>query len=98
MKIYVRKDGFNEPKAFLTKAAAFDVLKEEMDEQEVIEAFAWVLGGVENFGVLSDMVHYVSSEYRDTIVDEYLENFFDEDFDEYEVADIEDIDEWMEKL
>lgn len=97
MKIYVRKNGF-EPRAFLTKAAAFDALKEEMGSGEIVEAFAWVLGGVQNIGILYDMINHISYEYCNLIIDEYLENFFDEDFDEYEVADIEDVDEWLEKL
>lgn len=97
MKIYVRKNGF-EPRAFLTKAAAFDTLKEEMDSNEVVDAFDWALAGVKNVGVLSDMINYVDPAYRDTIIDAYIEHFFDEDFDEYEVADPENVDEWLEKL
>lgn len=97
MKIYVRKNGF-EPRAFLTKAAAFDVLKNEMDSFDIVEAFAFALGGVKNRSVLENMINYIGPEYCDEIVDDYIEHFFDEDFDEYEVADVEDIDEWMETL
>lgn len=98
MKIYVRKNGFDEPKAFLTKAAAFDVLRGEIDTDEVVEAFAFVLGGVQHKGLLEDMIDHIDLEYRDLVIDDYIEHFFDEEFDEYEVADPEDIDELTEEL
>lgn len=97
MKIYVRKNGY-ESRAFLTKEAAFDALKEEMDADEIVEAFVWVLGGVQKKGILEDMINYVRPDYCNLIVETYIENFFDEDFDEYEVADPEDLDGLAEEL
>lgn len=98
MKIYVRKNGY-EPRAFLTKVAAFDALKDEIiDSEEFVDAFDNLLGGVKNKGALRDMLNYIDSEYFNLIVDDYIENFFDDEFDEYEVADPENVDEWLEKL